>query len=167
MELNFTGLFGPTDAAVKRMIEGGRGGSVINVASIEAFRAAPHRSIYSACKAGMVNFTRTLALELAEHNIRVNAIAPDIVATPGIRLVDPDGDAPPERLDALKRHIPLARVGHTDDTAGACIYLASKLASYVTGITINVDGGTWASSGWSLDRKGRWQLFDGFADPYS
>ena len=166
IELNMNGLFGPTDLAARAMIEGGRGGSIINVATIEAFRGAPHRSVYAACKSAMINFTRTLALELAEHGIRVNAIAPDIVATPGIRLIDADGQAPPQRLAALKRHVPMGRAGHTDDTAGACVFLASRLANYVTGTTIHVDGGTWASSGWSRDDQGRWQLFEGFADAY-
>lgn len=166
IELNMNGLFGPTDLAARAMIAAGRGGSIINVATIEAFRGAPHRSVYAACKAAMVNFTRTLAIELAEHQIRVNAIAPDIVATPGIGLVDADGGAPPKRLAALKRHIPMGRVGHVDDTAGACVFLASPMAAYVTGATLHVDGGTWASSGWSRDEQGRWQLFEGFADAY-
>ena len=166
IELNLNGLFGPTDLAARAMIAGGRGGSIINVATIEAFRGAPHRSVYAACKAAMVNFTRTLALELAEHGIRVNAIAPDIVATPGIRLIDADGAAPPKRLAALKRAVPMGRVGHTDDTAGACIFLASRMASYITGVTLHVDGGTWASSGWTRDEEDRWQLFEGFAEAY-
>ena len=166
IELNLYGLFGPTDLAARAMIEGGRGGSIINVATIEAFRGAPHRSVYAACKAAMINFTRTLSLELAEHGIRVNAIAPDIIATPGIRLVDADGGGPPQRLAALRRAIPLGRVGHTDDAAGACVFLASRMASYITGTTLNVDGGTWASSGWTRDADDRWQLFDGFADAY-
>ncbi|HYG25653.1 MAG TPA: SDR family oxidoreductase [Caulobacteraceae bacterium] len=166
IELNLTGLFAPTEAAVRAMIAGGRGGSVINVASIEAFRAAPHRSVYGACKAGMINFTRTLALEVAEHGIRVNAIAPDIIATPGIGLVTAEGDGPPARMAALRRHVPMGRPGHTDDTAGACVFLASSLSRYVTGTTIHVDGGTWASSGWSRDDQGRWKLFEGFADAY-
>jgi NAD(P)-dependent dehydrogenase (short-subunit alcohol dehydrogenase family) len=167
IELNLYGLFGPTDLAVRAMLEGGRGGAIINVASIEAFRAAPHRSIYSACKAAMVNFTRTLALELAQDGIRVNGISPDVIATPGIRLIDADGGGPPERLEALSRMVPQGRPGTPDDAAGACLFLASRLARYVTGVFIPVDGGTWASSGWSRDRQGRWQLFEGFAEAYA
>jgi len=167
IELNMLGLFGPTDLAVRAMLKGRRGGAIINVASIEALRAAPHRSIYAACKAAMVNFTRTLALELALDNIRVNAIAPDIIATPGIRLIGPEGEAPQERLEALARHIPQGRAGRTDDAAGVCVFLASDMARYITGVIIPVDGGTWASSGWSRDRQGRWQLFEGFAEAYS
>jgi NAD(P)-dependent dehydrogenase (short-subunit alcohol dehydrogenase family) len=166
IDLNLYGLFGPTDLAARAMIAGGRGGSIINVATIEAFRGAPHRSVYAACKAAMVNFTRTLSLELAEHGIRVNAIAPDIIATPGIRLVDADGGAPSKRLAALKQAVPLGRVGHTDEAAGACVFLASRMAAYVTGATLHVDGGTWASSGWTRDAQDRWQLFEGFADAY-
>jgi NAD(P)-dependent dehydrogenase (short-subunit alcohol dehydrogenase family) len=167
MELNMIGLYQPTDLAVRAMLKGGRGGSIINVSSIEAFRAAPDRSVYAACKAAMVNFTRTLALELGLDGIRVNGIAPDVIATPGIRLIAPDGTAPKERLEALARHVPLGRAGDIDDTAGACLFLASDLARYITGVTIPVDGGTWASSGWSRDKEGRWHLFEGFADAYS
>lgn len=155
MELNFDGLFGPTDAAVRAMIKGGRGGNVINVASIEGQRAAPNFSVYAACKAGMINFTRTLSLELAEHNIRVNCIAPDHTDTPGIRGL---GGQPPseETVTAYKRAIPMSRAGTMDETAGPFVFLASNMASYVTGVTINVDGGTWASSGWLRDTDGEW-----------
>ena len=154
IELNFGGLFGPTDAAVRAMIEGGRGGSIINVASIEGTRAAPNFSVYAACKAGMINFTRTLALELGEHDIRVNCIAPDYTATPGIEGFD--GPPAPERLKAIEGAVPLGRRGTIEETAGPVVFLASRMASYVTGATIPVDGGTWASSGWVRDAAGEW-----------
>ena len=153
MELNLGGLFGPTDAAVRAMIAGGRGGSVINVASIEGVRAAPNFSVYAACKAGMINFTRTLALELAEHKIRVNCVAPDCTATPGI---DAFGVPTPESLQALGRVIPLGRRGTIDETSGPFVFLASSMASYVTGVTLHVDGGTWASGGWIRSDDGEW-----------
>ena len=155
IELNFDGLFGPTDAAVRAMIEGGRGGSIINVASIEGLRAAPNFSVYAACKAGMISLTRTLALELAEHDIRVNCVAPDHTDTPGIRGL---GNAPPSasNLQSYQRAIPMGRVGTIEETAGPFVFLASKLASYVTGITMSVDGGTWASSGWMREHDGDW-----------
>ena len=167
VEMNFSGMFHPTELAVRAMIEGGRGGSVINVASIEAFRAAPHRSVYGACKAGMINFTRSLALELAEHGIRVNAVAPDIMVTPGLGLLDEHGGGPPQLLAALERHVPMGRPGNTDDMGGVCVFLASSLARYVSGTTIHVDGCTWASSGWSQDEQGNWQTFEGFGAAYT
>jgi NAD(P)-dependent dehydrogenase (short-subunit alcohol dehydrogenase family) len=157
MQLNLEGLFGPTDAAVRAMLKGGRGGVVLNVASIEALRAAPMFSVYAACKAGMVNFTRSLALELADHNIRVNAIAPDVVETPHLReyMGSPTGGTAESRA----RGIPLRRTGTVDDCAGACIFLASDMASYITGVTLSVDGGTYASSGWTRNPDGSWGLF--------
>jgi len=85
IDLNLISLFATTAAATPTMISGAKGGSIVNVASIEALRAAPEFAVYAACKAAMTNFTRTMALELAEHGIRVNALAPDIIATPGIR----------------------------------------------------------------------------------
>ena len=156
--LNLQSLVAATQAAAKAMIAGGRGGSIINIASIEAMRAAPFYAVYSACKAGMVNFTRTSAVELGEHGIRVNGIAPDLVLTEAMVRA-----APQMASEAAKAghgsYIPLGRAGNFDDCAGAAVFLASALSAFVTGITINVDGGTWASSGWTRDGKGGWRLF--------
>ena len=156
--LNLQNLVATTQAAAKAMIAGGRGGAIVNVASIEGLRAAPGYAVYAACKAGMINFTRTIALELAEHRIRVNAIAPDLVPTEAMarfapHLLSDEGKA------AQARYIPLGRAGNFDDCAGVAVFLASGLAGYVTGTTINVDGGTWASSGWTRDGDGGWSLF--------
>ncbi len=84
IDINLVSMLAATSAAARVMIAGGEGGSIINVASIEAHRAAPLFAVYAACKAGMLSFTRTMALELAEHRIRVNAIAPDMTRTPGL-----------------------------------------------------------------------------------
>jgi NAD(P)-dependent dehydrogenase (short-subunit alcohol dehydrogenase family) len=157
--LNLQNLVATTQAAAKAMIACGRGGSIINIASIEGMRAAPGYSVYAACKAGMINFTRTIALELGEYGIRINTIAPDIVLTERLTRLFPDVMSE-KRKAAQARYIPLGRAGNYDDCAGAAVFLASKLAGYVTGITINVDGGTWASSGWTRDEKGQWKLFD-------
>lgn len=159
IDLNFKSLVATTQASVQAMIAGERGGSVINIASIEGLRAAPGYSVYAACKAGMLNFTRTVALELAEHDIRVNAIAPDLVPTAFMArhipsLVSEEGRA------AQGRYIPLGRAGNLDDCAGVAVFLASAMARFVTGTVINVDGGTWASSGWTRDTAGGWKLFD-------
>ncbi|MAE93494.1 MAG: short-chain dehydrogenase [Deltaproteobacteria bacterium] len=154
-DLNLGGLFAPTDAAVHAMIAGGRGGAIVNVASIEGLRAAPFYSVYAACKAGMLNFTRSLALELAEHRIRVNAIAPDVIDTPAIRGALQEQ---PGALAALERAVPLGRLGSVEDCAAACVFLASDLASYLTGITLSVDGGTWAAGGWRRNEDGDWVL---------
>ena len=165
IDLNLVSMLAATSAAVPVMIEGGRGGNIINVASIEGVRAAPLYSVYAACKAGMLNFTRTLALELADHNIRVNAIAPDYTETPGIRgnikgPVDPTTwiRPTPEQEAAAVRRIPLGRTGEPEECGNTAVFLASKMGEYITGTVIHVDGGTWASSGWIKDEAGNWTL---------
>jgi NAD(P)-dependent dehydrogenase (short-subunit alcohol dehydrogenase family) len=158
IDLNLTSLFTTTQAAAQAMIAGGRGGAIINIASIEGLRAAPLHSVYAACKAGMVNLTRTAALELAEHNIRVNCIAPDVVMTEAMARNSPLALSP-EFKKTHATYFPLGRTGNFDDCAGTAIFLASAMSAYVTGVTINVDGGTWASSGWTRDKTGKWQLF--------
>ncbi|HEX7853393.1 MAG TPA: SDR family oxidoreductase [Sphingobium sp.] len=158
IDLNLKSLVAATQAAARAMIDGGEGGSVINIASIESLRAAPSYSVYAACKAGMVSFTRTVALELAEHGIRVNAIAPDLVPTAHMATFAP-GLVSDEGKAVQSRYIPLRRAGNLDDCAGAAVFLASAMADYITGVTISVDGGTWASSGWTRDDDGGWKLF--------
>jgi NAD(P)-dependent dehydrogenase (short-subunit alcohol dehydrogenase family) len=151
-------MFTATHAAVAAMLESGQGGSVINITSIEGSRAAPRCAVYAACKAGMINFTRTAAVELAEHNIRVNAIAPDHVDTPGIRGLNPAYFSE-KVLAARARYIPMGRDGTLDDIGHAAVFLASNMASYITGTTLNVDGGTFASSGWVRGGETGWTLF--------
>jgi NAD(P)-dependent dehydrogenase (short-subunit alcohol dehydrogenase family) len=118
-------------------------GSIINVTSIEGVRAAPGYAAYAAAKAGVINLTKTTALELAPMGIRVNALAPDVTLTEGMESL-----VPPEGIPHLSRMVPMGRVGHVDEMAGAAIFLASNLSSYVTGQTIHVDGGTHAAGGW-------------------
>ena len=120
------------------------GGSIINLTSIEAHRAAPGYAVYAAMKAALTSLTRSLALELGGRGIRVNAIAPDLIPTPGIG--DPGVRAP------------LSRVGHVDDVAGAALFLASDLSAFVTGATIHVDGGTAVAGGWRRGEAGGFEL---------
>ena len=96
-------------------------------------------------------------LELADERIRVNAIAPDIVDTPHMREFE--GSATGGTREARERGVPLRRPGSVEDCAGACIFLASDMASYITGVTLSVDGGTFASSGWTRNPDGSWGLF--------
>jgi NAD(P)-dependent dehydrogenase (short-subunit alcohol dehydrogenase family) len=161
LDLNLTSMLVASQEAANVMVELGHGGAILNVASIEAMRAAPGYAVYAACKAGMVSFTRTLALELAEHHVRVNCIAPDHTITPGMRG-NQTGPVVPEQWSDTDESwgllIPLGREGLVDECAGAAIWLCSPMSSYVTGVTLNVDGGTWASSGWLRDGRGGWTL---------
>ncbi len=111
-----------------------RGGSIVNLTSIEAHRAAPGYAVYSAMKAAVASLTKTLALELGPRRIRVNCIAPDVIPTPGIG---------PQEV-----HTPLPVAGDVDDIAAAAVFLAGDLSRFVTGTTIHVDGGNLAAGGW-------------------
>lgn len=165
IDLNLVSMLAATSAAAPLIIAGGRGGTIINVSSIEASRAAPGYSVYAACKAGMLNFTRSLALELAEHGIRVNAIAPDYTVTPGLRgnIKGPVDESvwfkpSPAQEAATARRIPLGRTGIDTECGRVAVFLASRMSDYVTGTVIPVDGGSWASSGWLRNSAGRWTL---------
>jgi NAD(P)-dependent dehydrogenase (short-subunit alcohol dehydrogenase family) len=168
IEINLVSMLAATSAAAPIMIRGGRGGSIVNVTSIEGSRAAPSFAVYAACKSGMISFTRSMALELSEHKIRVNAIAPDHTVTPGNHgnrsgPVDPATwtKRTPEQDDAYARLIPLGREGVDEECGNVAVFLSSKLSEYVTGIVVPVDGGTWASSGWVRGRDGKWTLNEG------
>lgn len=170
IDINLMSMLVATQAAAKHMVAGGRGGAIINVASIEASRAAPNFAVYAACKAGMLSFTKSTAVEFAEHGIRVNCIAPDHTITPGNQgnragPVDPATwkRRSDEEVDAMNRLIPLGREGVDTECGDAAVFLASAMSTYVTGILLPVDGGTWASSGWVRGRDRRWTLNEGLA----
>jgi NAD(P)-dependent dehydrogenase (short-subunit alcohol dehydrogenase family) len=166
IDLNFVSLLAATSAAIPLIVRGGTGGAIVNVSSIEAARAAPGYAVYAACKAAMNNFTRTMALELADHGIRVNAIAPDFTETPGTRgnaagPVDESKWLQPSaaQQSATERRIPLRRAGLAEECGRVALFLASPASSYVTGVILPVDGGSWASSGWVRSREtGGWVL---------
>lgn len=140
---NLKHVFLCTQRVARAMVEAGLAGSIISVTSIEGVRAAPGYAAYAAAKAGVINYTKTAALELAPHGIRVNALAPDITLTEGIKAV-----APPGSEERFGLTVPMGRAGHVDEMAGAAVFLASDLSSYITGQTIHVDGGTDAAGGW-------------------
>ena len=167
--LNFTTMLRCTQAVARIIIRQGKGGAIVNVASIEASRAAPNFAVYAACKAGMVSFTRTMALELGEHGIRVNCIAPDHTVSPGTKGNDPAGPVDPAswignttaEAEAWQQLIPLGREGVEEECGDAAVFLASPMAAYITGVVLPVDGGTWASSGWIRAVDGGWTLNPG------
>jgi NAD(P)-dependent dehydrogenase (short-subunit alcohol dehydrogenase family) len=131
-----------TRRVAQAMVDAGRGGSIVNVTSIEGVRAAPGYAAYAAAKAGVINLTKTAALELAPYGIRVNALAPDICLTEGLAALSGDQGAHWAGV------VPMGRVGNVDDLAGAAVFLASSMSSYLTGQTLHVDGGTHAAGGW-------------------
>ena len=164
IDLNLVSNLAATSAAIPHLIAAG-GGAIVNVTSIEASRAAPGYAVYAACKAGINNLTRTLAVELSEHGIRVTAIAPDFTVTPGTmgNFTGPVDEStwPPitgERADILRRRIPAGRAGIDHECGNLVAFLASPMASYITGTIIPVDGGTWASGGWIRSDSGKWVL---------
>lgn len=142
-KINLWHVFTMSHLVIPGMIEAGFG-SIINVSSVEAYRGIPGNAVYSAYKAGVSAFTKSLAVELGINNIRVNAIAPDLTdtdQTPAAAMLE--GRDP----SLTQSWLPLGRFGSPEDHAGVVSFLASDDARFVTGHTIPVDGGTLAASG--------------------
>jgi len=137
MNLNLKGLFFLSQATAKVMKEHG-GGKIINVASMDGFKPEVNIGTYAISKAGVIMVTKVMALELAQYNIRVNALAPGNVHT---RLGDSRFLAMPEYEGEMIKRTPLGRIADPDDMVGAMIYLASDASSFVTGECIVVAGG--------------------------
>jgi NAD(P)-dependent dehydrogenase (short-subunit alcohol dehydrogenase family) len=140
MAIDLKGVFLPSKYAIPHMIERG-GGSVINTASMCGLVASPNQAPYSAAKGGVVALTRQMAIDYALYNIRVNGIAPSEVRTPmflGFINRAPD---PEKKMEELVARIPLGRVAEPEELARAALFLASDDSSYVTGVTLPVDGG--------------------------
>jgi NAD(P)-dependent dehydrogenase (short-subunit alcohol dehydrogenase family) len=135
--VNLTGMFYLGQAAARQMVRQGGGGSIINVTSQLAEVARPERAAYVASKGGGRSLTHAMALDLAAHGIRVNAIAPGPTLTGLTRASYED----PERRRATLAQIPLGRMGDPQDLVGAILFLASDESRWATGSTVTVDGG--------------------------
>jgi len=131
------GVMAGSQRAARAMIDTGRGGSIINITSIAGILAGAGFIPYRAAKAGVIHFTRSIAVELAEHGIRVNCVAPGNIST----AINAQFDTP----SIVQARQPLQRLGGPDDVANAVVYLASDRAAQVTGVVLPVDGG--ASTG--------------------
>jgi NAD(P)-dependent dehydrogenase (short-subunit alcohol dehydrogenase family) len=139
--------------AIPRIRAGGRGGSIISFTTIEAHRGAAGYAAYAGAKAGLVNFSRALAVELGSERIRVNLVAPDTTPSQSIgRMMTPEalaatGTTPELLAKAFATYIPMGTPPPIEDLGDAVLILASDLSSSITGTTLHVDGGTWAASG--------------------
>lgn len=155
ISVNLISVLSVTNAMLPLLKAAAPGSSIVNITSIEAYRGIPTCSIYAASKAAITGFTKSLALELAPLGIRINDVAPETTDTPQCPI---GYMIPEENRHNIDRWIPLGRFGRPEDCAGAVLYLASPLASWVTGTAIHVDGGALAASGWTRDPKGTWTI---------
>jgi NAD(P)-dependent dehydrogenase (short-subunit alcohol dehydrogenase family) len=146
LAVNLEGTFLCTMEAGRRMIRRGVGGSIVNISSIAGSSALGRGNfVYSVTKGGINQFTRELAVEWSPHGIRVNAIQPAQILTPGMKRMFSDPRLDPDTLrERLLRGIPLGRLGEPEDVAKAAVFLASDAASFITGHLLPVDGGNLA-----------------------
>ena len=136
IETNLTGTFRANQVFGRQMIRQQKG-VILNTGSLTSFVSFPEVAAYNASKSGVRMLTETLAVEWARYNIRVNAIAPGVFRTPlNTRVLDI-----PERMEAIVRRTPMGRIGDLDELVGAAVFLVSDEASFITGVTLPVDGG--------------------------
>ncbi len=143
LDVNLRGVFVCGQAAARHMVASGTRGAIVNIGSIAGVNAFPQRAGYCASKAAVAHLTKVMALDLADHGIRVNCVAPGYIRTDMVQGVIDDG-----RLDEgqLRRRIPMHELGTVEDIAAAVAWMASDEARYATGVTLVIDGG-WVAHG--------------------
>lgn len=134
IKVNLDSVFNLSKAVIKPMMKA-RAGSIINMTSVVGIKGNAGQANYAASKAGVIGFTKSLALELGSRNIRCNAIAPGFIETEMTAALDE------KTVEGWRDAIPLKRGGQPSDVANACVFLASDMASYITGQVLSVDGG--------------------------
>ncbi len=134
IRINLKSVFNLSKAAIKSMMRA-KSGSIINLTSVVGIRGNAGQANYAASKAGIIGFTKSVALELGSRNIRSNAIAPGFIETEMTEAIDTKATA------EWKQAIPMKRGGQPEEVANACIFLASELSTYITGQVLQVDGG--------------------------
>jgi NAD(P)-dependent dehydrogenase (short-subunit alcohol dehydrogenase family) len=142
--LNFGHVLAVTRALLPGMVAR-RHGAVLNVSSVEGMRGIPGNAVYGAMKAAVISFTASLASEVGQYGIRVNALAPDFTDTAQTPMWASTDE---KYADHVGKWVPAGRFGHPRDHGDAAVFLLSDQASWITGVTLRVDGGTLASPGW-------------------
>lgn len=141
-DVNLGGVYALTRSVAGALIKAGRGGAIVNIASIEGLDPAAGHAHYAASKAALIMYTRACALELGIHNIRVNAVAPGLISRPGIENDWPEG------VQRWRSRAPLSRLGRGEDIANGVLFLLSPAAVWISGNTLCVDGGMSAQNRW-------------------
>jgi 2-hydroxycyclohexanecarboxyl-CoA dehydrogenase len=140
IDINFKGCLRVSHCVVTGMVER-QGGRVINIASDAARVGSPLEAVYSGAKGGVVAFTKTLAREVARHGVRVNVVCPGPTETPMLDEIIHSADSNAKMIEAIRRVVPMRRLGRPEDIAGAVAFLASDRAAFITGQTLSVNGG--------------------------